>query len=365
MPFGASTSSIEELLPGQNTLIVLSGDVKPPDIRMLSEILTVDKSTRLLALGPVNVLNPLILPASRWYMELARIDSGFPFLTTDFSNEGIVPSASPVSIILCLNRRSLVLDPIDWFGLRNDLIEWADSKNIHIVIPKLTDARFRERLIPSSNTRPGIIKNPAPSVLHFFDGRVKRSEETRHLLKAGVSLHAATLINKINKHDPVLSALGILPNHIRQLMKGSVNDINGALLDLSKTLFWKGYHIWKKRRSLVSQAWKSWPPEWNVHGTKRNKRTEINGPSCSDPFHFFPKHVNLSKLRRTPCNCSKTTTSESASMFYDIRDFGVSLSQVSPLPPPPKPKPVPCRSTTYLTHEDLIRFERDRAFISA
>ena len=70
MPFGASTSSIEELLPGQNTLIVLSGDVKPPDIRMLSEILTVDKSTRLLALGPVNVLNPLILPASRWYMEL-------------------------------------------------------------------------------------------------------------------------------------------------------------------------------------------------------------------------------------------------------------------------------------------------------
>ena len=168
MPFGASTSSIEELLPGQNTLIVLSGDVKPPDIRMLSEILTVDKSTRLLALGPVNVLNPLILPASRWYMELARIDSGFPFLTTDFSNEGIVPSASPVSIILCLNRRSLVLDPIDWFGLRNDLIEWADSKNIHIVIPKLTDARFRERLIPSSNTRPGIIKNPAPSVLHFL-----------------------------------------------------------------------------------------------------------------------------------------------------------------------------------------------------
>ena len=98
---------------------------------------------------------------------------------------------------------------------------------------------------------------------------------------------------------------------------------------------------------------------------KRNKRTEINGAPCSDPFHFFPKHVDLSKLRRTPCNCSKTTTSESASMFYDIRDFGVSLSQVSPLPPPPKPKPVPCRSTTYLTHEDLIRLERDRAFISA
>src|SRR6185436_12281319 len=89
-------------------------------------------------------------------------------------------------------------------------------------------------------------------LFHFFDGRREKTNESQYLQQNGVPAHTARIIAKINQHKPELSALGILPNQIRTLLKGSV-DCNEFMEDLSKTLFWYGYKIWKKRVQLVAR----------------------------------------------------------------------------------------------------------------
>ena len=73
------------------------------------------------------------------------------------------------------------------------------------------------------------------------------NEET-HLKVCGIDAQNAHLINKINKQNRCLSVLGILPSHLRILVRNSVKEYEQALADISKTLFWKGYAIWTNEK---------------------------------------------------------------------------------------------------------------------
>ena len=66
-----------------------------------------------------------------------------------------------------------------------------------------------------------------------------------------------------------------------------------ALSDISKTLFWKGYAIWTKRKALIADYWKNIArDEWKVHKSKKKisehkKRTKISKLYISVLIHFI------------------------------------------------------------------------------
>ena len=55
--------------------------------------------------------------------------------------------ADPVSIILVLNKESMLLDPIDWPSLKSDLSNWAAARPGTLLISEHTNNR-------SGNVRP-------------------------------------------------------------------------------------------------------------------------------------------------------------------------------------------------------------------
>ena len=99
----------------------------------------------------------------------------------------------------------------------------------------------------------------------------------------------AKAIHKINRHNKVLSVLGILPNQLRTLMKNAIGDsTEEALTDIRKTLFLGGYRVWKKRKLLVKEFWASRAPdEWKKQKVKtqdKKKKKRYNPTHCTNPF---------------------------------------------------------------------------------
>ena len=166
-----------------------------------------------------------------------------------------------------------------------------------MVIPEITDQLFRERSSVTHTLRAQ--KGPPPSespIYHFFDFRLPIRNEMVQLRNRGMHEGEAKQIDKINRHNKILSVLGILPNQLRTLMKESMEDTEVALLDIRKTLFLSGYKVWKKRKLLVNRFWNDIAPEeWKVQGIKSRKKKKTNVSHCNNPFHFLKKHSDLSK----------------------------------------------------------------------
>jgi len=121
------------------------------------------------------------------------------------------------------------------------MVDATRSKSYYFLSCRLT---FRERTFPTLHTRVFPSHSPSASasagVFHFFEGLREKTNEVPHLLQAGLSNTNAKLIAEINKHKPELSALGILPNQLRTLLKGTTHA-EEALVNLRQTLFWKGF----------------------------------------------------------------------------------------------------------------------------
>src|SRR3569623_691163 len=72
----------------------------------------------------------------------------------------------------------------------------------------------------------------------------------------------STLLAKCNKHPRFLGVLGILPNQLRTILRESQKpNYEDILLDLSRSLFFSGYRICRKRQELVTQYLKVAAPE--------------------------------------------------------------------------------------------------------
>jgi hypothetical protein len=205
-------------------------------------------------------------------------------------------------------------DPIDWPTFKAELLAWSESADLSLSIPRLTDCLFRERLQPNHRTRTQELpKETTCNVYKFFDPHAPIMNESTHLKVSGIDAQSAHIINKINQQNRSLSALGIIPNQLRTLTKNSVNKYEQALSELSQTLFWKGYAIWKRRKALVTDYWKriardDWKPYSGKKQTSENKRRERSIKAvyqCGNPFHFLEKLSELSGQRPTPCLCSR------------------------------------------------------------
>ena len=147
------------------------------------------------------------------------------------------------------------------------------------------------------------------SVYHFFDSRSPRRDEASYLIELGIPSDSAKLINKINKHDRALGVLGVMPNQFREILKASLENWKEAWNDMSKTLFWKGYSLWKKRKALVSKLWKSvLPDDWKKSSRKKSKKKIVQESVCHDPFHYFKKQFEYCNQKMTKCPCSRVET---------------------------------------------------------
>jgi hypothetical protein len=177
------------------------------------------------------------------------------------------------------------------------------------------------------------------------------------MVRKGVPVHIAELIYKSNKHNPILTALGILPNQLRSLLKGTTPSFDDAFVDISSTLVQHSYQIWKLRKALLTRYWKKIArEEWKPHPDKKRLKEK---KECVSAFHFLQRHCNLSKQSVTICICSRPVYKT-----QDIRSFLLPTPQqrhrctdnnTSILNPP---------TFNYQTREDNVRGEHDRSKIS-
>jgi hypothetical protein len=166
-----------------------------------------------------------------------------------------------------------------------------------------------------------------------------------------------------------LSGLGILPSHLRILTRNSIKEYEKALTDISKTLFWKGYAIWTKRKVLIADYWKNIArEEWKVHKSKKQisetKKRKLNIKAlyqCSNPFHFLEKSGDLSHQMPTPCPCSRNCLAQADLGSRNIQSFFhiYQFQSPDPLYVDSGTDRLPC-NTHYVTREDTIRREHDR-----
>ena len=71
------------------------------------------------------------------------------------------------------------------------------------------------------------------------------------LIIRAVGQRAEGFISRINKHRPLLSSVGILPNQLRAILKDSTPYFEEAFEDISYTLVFHSYQIWKTRKADV------------------------------------------------------------------------------------------------------------------
>src|SRR4051794_30400458 len=106
------------------------------------------KPTRVLIVGPSSLFN--LLP--RGWLEAARASSGFP-LISPVNSSGQQVKDHPVSLILALNRESMLFDPVDWGQLKSELLKLAETACPLLQINELTNRLFCKRTPPRHRPR--------------------------------------------------------------------------------------------------------------------------------------------------------------------------------------------------------------------
>ena len=361
--FGSLGNSEDFSLEGRNSLFVRrsSSEDELKYFTVIKDSLTSTSPTRCLLIGPTSAFSSI--SNRQEVLELVRVSSNFPFLiSTGFQEIRTAISNFSVSLVLALNRESCLIDPIDWNAFKKEFSNWATKHHLNFVIVEHSDLRFRERALPIHDPRSRqLTKSKPTNVYSLFSSTSTKSEHLEEMLSKGVPHHLIQLISKINKHQPLLSSLGILPNQLRVILKDITPYFDDAFEDISSTLLWYGYQIWKTRKKLMSKFWKEIAPEdWKPFSNKRVKIPHHQA-DCTNPSHFLKRYCKLSSQRPTPCGCCdipwqpKTLASHDIRTYFrESKQFSVSSLGISSADRDFK------NQDSYNTREDLIRGEHDR-----
>jgi hypothetical protein len=348
--FGAKTDFFKQSAVGRNVFL------NPPldDEKMARKIiekmkleLTHEAPTRFLLVIPrtLDRGSPYIKAQESDFLEIARFArNSFAFTSPESSHTKQGAPEIEVSIFLGINKESLSRDPIDWQNLSQKVSTWAEKNGSteSLTIPEHTHNLFRERKRPENKSRVSAKQrtlNNAASLFRFFNGN-----EGEHLHPIGTEFGG--LYKKINKWPKALGFLGLLPTPFRDLVKRTSGDPL-AHKQISKTIFFAGYRVWKARARLVREILASTP-------------LSFQKIECKNPFHYLKRIANFSAARMTPCRCSLKFVQESKNL--DLRLFFPSLSK--------KPKTthsieVPqqtgsCEAVTYVRDmDDLMIYAGD------
>jgi hypothetical protein len=95
-------------------------------------------------------------PQDNRVFEIARIPTGFPFDNNAHYPKIPIQEIESISILLIVNKESMMLDPFDWPDLKKDLIRWANAVPLDLLIPEWTDKLFLEGLL--RHTKPVLLQ---------------------------------------------------------------------------------------------------------------------------------------------------------------------------------------------------------------
>ena len=136
--FGSHGTSLEMSLQGSNTYLNLLNSSESFINLMLSKVvahLASEPPTRTLVVGKREHLDKFIND-----VRIMKI--------LDLKLHGV-----DVSLVLALNKASLVVDPIKWSLLISEIRGWGEMHQITVTFSESTDAMFRERQIPGHPPR--------------------------------------------------------------------------------------------------------------------------------------------------------------------------------------------------------------------
>ena len=144
-------------------------------------------------------------------------------------------------------------------------------------------------------------------------------------------------------------------------------DIEESLDRLRDSLFWNGYELWRKRKSLVTNYWQTIAPkEWKIgYKEKKSRNKRKLRSNCKNPFHYCERRYELSFMRRTVCACSDVKKKIVFQKLPDIRCFIGKypkriLSSPDSISVVQKMDNFVVNTFGALSRDDLIRKEHDR-----
>ena len=102
------------------------------------------KPTRIILITATSKALNHLHPQDTRVFEIAWIPAGFPF-SNAHDPKAPIQEIESISILLIVNKESMMLDPFDWPALKKDFIRWANAVPIDLLIPEWTDKLFLER----------------------------------------------------------------------------------------------------------------------------------------------------------------------------------------------------------------------------
>ena len=306
--FGARKCALEEDFSGYFNCINETKEFTEQLLARLFQALDSQRPTRAVIVAPLTFLSghkhTLLLPlcSLNWDRELSQEHS------------------PKLSVVLALNKESMLIDPIFWTAFCVKLREWSHQNRVPATIPERTDWLFKERRNPDRQARmvtiplPEIETTPYPFFMPYALGSLNLGND--------VSIERK-LFSKIERHPPLAALLGILPNQLRELLKKQkMKNREEALTDLSLSMFWQGYMIWKRRKHLMSAFYKrSAPDEWKREYKEKKSRKRKKLKTCKNPFHYLERWCDLSGQLKSRCACSDSKAVKKQTQSMDIRKF--------------------------------------------
>jgi len=207
-----------------------------------------------------------------------------------------------VGLYLCVNKASLKIDPINWKDMSQDLLNWSrHNTKSPPILNNATCQKFAQRVAlthssRSFNTQANLTFMPSSNFYHYYDFSLPPEDETQPMKTYVQNADHLELLSRMNLHDRLAGTIGILPNHLIQLVRlTNSGDVAKIINDLRFTTFWSSYYIWTKRLTLNRTYWKIIPECCLPKLTKKNKtpgkkqrRTiKMILEECQNPFHYL------------------------------------------------------------------------------
>ena len=367
IPFGCKLWSTENMHEGCNVFFF-----QPPDstinfqglLRILARSLESKAPTRFVIIIP----KQKTLPTP--FLEIASLSPRCPLFSFEYS---VARETLPceMTIVFGANKQSMATDPINWESFIHKIQDWSQNWPLGLLnIDPHTDALFRERshLPHSPRTLSKHLYNLALNsiyTLNFYD--IFAPKTPISTTPKSIPSRATELIRKANQHPCFLGVLGILPNQLRTLLKEfGYQNREEILLDISRTLFFAGFHLFTKKQEKNLEFWKNINPENKKIRIPKSKKSKLESVSlqskCTNLFHFLARHSNLSKQRPTKCPCRNVSSNTSNFKSQPITIF------LHKFPKTTNDKGIPdpfhlfssYRNDNFKTRTDAIMVQHDR-----
>src|ERR1700722_16011750 len=291
--FGAKHDFFQQELTGKNTYInppfnTFEGNQNLIEkvIAKVSDSLRSNLPTRVILLIPIfeGEIGHLYETQARnsRFLEIATFPKGsFSFVAPQHYHihNDFRPGffAGKGGLYLCANKASLQTDPIDWEAMTRAFMAWSqENTKFPPTLNDITSQKFAQRLIcsPSArcfNTQVNIIFKPSNNFFHYYDFALLPENEAETIKPYVPNPEHLELLSKINLHDRLAGTLGILPNHLIQLLRlTNPEDSTKIIHDLRFTTFWSTYRIWNKRQALYRTYWNILPECCKSRATRRS-----------------------------------------------------------------------------------------------